>query len=88
MLLPGVSVLARLVARVGDLADQRLWDTIAALLSDGQRQVLEALLVSDAGSAQAYERTHPPRLDPSRAVSAERHLAGYLQATCHVTGIS
>jgi len=39
VLLPWVSVLARLVARVRDQADQRLWDTIDGLLTDARRQV-------------------------------------------------
>lgn len=59
VLLPGVSVLASLVARVRDLADQRLWDTIAALLSDDQRQILEALLAPDATSRTHTRSAHP-----------------------------
>ena len=44
VLLPGVTTLARLVARVRDAATQRLWDTLAALLTPDQRRLLELLL--------------------------------------------
>jgi Domain of unknown function (DUF4158) len=39
-LLPGVSTLARLVARVRDAALQRLWDTLAAALTAAQASTL------------------------------------------------
>jgi hypothetical protein len=44
VLLPGVSVLARLVARVRDEAMLRLWDTLWGLLSPVQRRLLAAVL--------------------------------------------
>jgi hypothetical protein len=49
VLLPGVSTLARLVARVRDQATQRLWDTLYSLLSDEQRRTLDRLLVVAEG---------------------------------------
>ena len=44
VLLPGVSVLARLVASVRDAAMQRLWDALAAMVSPAQARMLELLL--------------------------------------------
>jgi hypothetical protein len=52
VLLPGVRTLARLVGRVRDEATQRLWDTLAGLLSPGQCRQLERLLTVP-GSARA-----------------------------------
>jgi len=50
VLLPGVTTLARLVARIRDEATLRLWDTLAALLSPQQRELLDALLVVPEGA--------------------------------------
>ncbi len=44
MLLPGVSVLARLVASVRDAPTRRLWDALAAMVSPVQARMLELLL--------------------------------------------
>ncbi len=44
MLLPGVTTLARLVARIRKEANQRLWDTLYGLPTVQQRQLLEDLL--------------------------------------------
>ena len=49
MLLPGVTTLARLVARVRDQANQRLWDTLAGLRTSEQRHTLTRLLETSAG---------------------------------------
>jgi len=49
VLLPGVTTLARLVARVRDDATQRLWDTLAGLLTARQCRQLERLLTVAAG---------------------------------------
>jgi hypothetical protein len=50
VLLPGVTTLARLVARVRDEATERLWDTLAGLLTVRQCRQLERLLkVPDGG---------------------------------------
>jgi hypothetical protein len=43
-LLPGVSTLTRLVARVREAAMRRLWDTLAAPLTAAQASALELLL--------------------------------------------
>ncbi len=49
MLLPGVTTLARLVASVREVANQRLWDTLYGLLNVGQRAVLDSLLTVPPG---------------------------------------
>ncbi len=50
VLLPGVSVLARLVARVRDRAAMRLWRILSSALSAWQRGCLEKLLIVPRGS--------------------------------------
>src|SRR5438309_1168868 len=50
VLLPGVSRLARLVARKRDAATQRLWETLYAALTGPQRLALDALLLVPPGS--------------------------------------
>jgi TnpA family transposase len=52
-LLPGVSTLARLVARVRDQATQRLWETLCDLLTDQQRGVLELVLEAHEGASSS-----------------------------------
>ncbi|WP_370017417.1 DUF4158 domain-containing protein [Planotetraspora sp. GP83] len=50
VLLPGVTTLARLVARVRDDTTKRLWGVLEGLLTVGQRYVLDQLLEVPAGS--------------------------------------
>jgi Domain of unknown function (DUF4158) len=50
VLLPGVSRLARLVARERDAATQRLWERLYAALTGNQRLALDALLAVPPGS--------------------------------------
>ena len=50
VLLPGVTTLARLVARARADGDERLWDTLAALPTVRQARVLEGLLEVAEGS--------------------------------------
>ena len=65
ILLPGVSVLARLVASVRDRAAARLWHTVSAIPSEEQRTRLDGLLVVPAGArASALDRL---RRAPTRA---------------------
>ncbi|MEV4888996.1 DUF4158 domain-containing protein [Nonomuraea sp. NPDC055795] len=57
VLLPGVTTLARLVARVRDMANDRLWDTLAGLLSSRQRVILTGLLdVPDGARVSDLDR--------------------------------
>ena len=49
ILLPGVTVLTRLIARVRDIASSRLWRFLARLPSADQRSRLETLLVVGNG---------------------------------------
>jgi len=58
VLLPGVTTLARLVARVRDEATQRLWETLSELPTARQRRMLGQLLVV-AGDARM--RPNGPR---------------------------
>jgi hypothetical protein len=53
VLLPGVTVLARLIARVRDRAAARLWRVLAAAPNARQRKRLEALLVVPEGTRQS-----------------------------------
>jgi hypothetical protein len=65
VLLPGVSRLARLVARERDAATQRLWDSLYAALTGQQRAALDALLEVPPGSrVSELERW---RAGPTRA---------------------
>lgn len=50
VLLPGVSTLARLVAKVRDDTTRRLWGVLEGLLTPGQRYALDQLLEVPPGS--------------------------------------
>jgi Domain of unknown function (DUF4158) len=66
VLLPGVTTLARLVARVRDEATQRLWDTLAGLLTARQCRLLERLLkVPDGARFSDLERWRKGPAKPS-----------------------
>lgn len=66
VLLPGVTTLARLVARVRDGATQRLWDTLHELLTGPQRLVLEGLLeVGEGVRFSDLERWRKGPAEPS-----------------------
>ena len=58
VLMPGVSVLARLVARVRDEATKHLWDTLYELLDAEQRDALLDLLEVPAGSRFSKSSSH------------------------------
>jgi hypothetical protein len=65
VLLPGVSTLARLVARVRDDTTRRLWAELEGLLTAGQRRVLDHLLEVPPGSRvsdlERWRKGPPPR---------------------------
>ncbi len=82
VLLPGVSRLARLVARERDAATQRLWDTLAAALTGQQRREMDALLVVPPGSrVSELERW---RISPARASGPQMVKA--LHRVAEITG--
>ncbi|HEY2158612.1 MAG TPA: DUF4158 domain-containing protein, partial [Isosphaeraceae bacterium] len=77
ILLPGVTVLARLVAQVRDRAASRLWRTLARSLKPQQAARLETLLVADETSRQStLERLRraPTRVSITGLVEALERL--------------
>ena len=56
VLLPGVTTLARTVARVRDQATERLYETLYYLVSDTQRCLLESVLEVPMGARSDLER--------------------------------
>jgi uncharacterized protein DUF4158 len=77
VLLPGVTVLARLVAQVRDKAASRLWRTLARTLKPRQVARLETLLVADERSRQSpLERLRraPTRVSVAGLVGALERL--------------
>lgn len=73
ILLPGVTVLARLVAQVRDLAASRLWRTLARSLEPQQAARLETLLVAD-------ETTRRSPLERLRRAPTRVSIAGLVEA--------
>ncbi|MGX6606583.1 Tn3 family transposase [Micromonosporaceae bacterium Da 78-11] len=83
VLLPGVTTLARLVARVRDAALQRLWDTLSALLTPAQARLLEELLdVADGARVSDLERL---RRGPT--VVSGKAMVGALDRIGEVAGL-
>ncbi len=77
VLLPGATVLARLVARVRDRAALRLWRTLAALPNAEQRMKLEALLIIPEGTRQSVLdrlRHSPTRVSSPALVAALKRV--------------
>src|SRR4051794_6612301 len=77
VILPGVTVLARLVAQVRDRAASRLWRTLARTLKPRQAARLETLLVADEHSRQSpLERLRraPTRVSVAGMVEALARL--------------
>jgi Domain of unknown function (DUF4158) len=83
VLLPGVTVLARLVAQVRDRTALRLWRTPARALKPRQSARLETLLVADEVSRQSpLERLRraPARVSMAGLVEALQRLRSALPA--------
>ena len=77
ILLPGVSVLERLVARVRDHAQERLWRVLADIPTAEQRYLLETLLVVPQGERQTpldRLRRAPTRITAPALISALRRI--------------
>ncbi len=73
VLLPGVTVLARLVARVRDRAAQRLWRLLASLPTAEQHASLEGLLTVPEGNRSSHLdrlRHSPTRISSTALVRA------------------
>ncbi len=78
VLLPGMTRLSRLVARVREATMQRLWDTVAAMVTPAQARVLEALLeVPDGARISDLERlrTGPTTVSGKAMVAALDRVA-------------
>lgn len=83
VLLPGISTLTRLVARVRDGATQRLFDTLYRLPSQAQRAALDRLLeVPPNGRVSELERWHtgPTKASGPGMVQALRLVGEILAA--------
>jgi TnpA family transposase len=77
VLLPGVTVLARVVAQARDRAAARLWRVLAVAPDAVQRERLEALLVVPEGARQSHLdrlRNAPTRVSGPALVAALRRL--------------
>ena len=78
VLLPGMTRLSRLVARVREATMQRLWDTVAAMVTPAQARPLEALLeVPDGARISDLERlrTGPTTVSGKAMVAALDRVA-------------
>lgn len=81
VLLPGLTTLTRLVARVRDQATARLWETLYQQLTETQRGLLEGLLVVGADAEVSdLERWRKGPVQPS-GKSLERALARVSEIT-------
>jgi hypothetical protein len=86
VLLPGVTVLARFVARVRERAALRLWQRLAQRPTPEQRARLETLLLAPAGARQSnLERL---RRSPTRVSAPALRAAGDRIAEIRALGVS
>jgi len=83
VLLPGVTTLARLVARVRDEAMQRLWDVLASMLTAEQARLVERLLeVPEGARVSDLERLRKAPRPPSG-----RNMVKALDRVAEVAGL-
>jgi TnpA family transposase len=77
ILLPGVSLLTRLIARVRDRAAARLWRSLAQLPTVKQQKRLDALLVAPAASMSPLDRLRraPTRISAPAMTGALERLS-------------
>ena len=79
VLLPGVTTLARLVARVRDETTHRLWRVLEALLTPAQRRVLDRLLEVPTGlrvsDLERWRKGPPPRGSGPAIIAALNQVA-------------
>jgi TnpA family transposase len=83
VLLPGVTTLARLVARLREAATHCLWNTLLAALTSQQRAALDALLEVQVGmriSELERWRTGPARASGPELVKALNRVAEILSS--------
>ena len=73
ILLPGITTIERLVARVRDRAHRRLWQNLLNALSDEQRLKIDLLLDGTASSLQTLDELRKP---PTKRMNSEllRHF--------------
>lgn len=74
VLLPGATVLERVVAKVRDRASERLWRTLSAIPDDEQRERLESLLQAQSGRQSTLDRLRraPARVSAPSMIGALR----------------
>ncbi|WP_326969038.1 Tn3 family transposase [Arthrobacter sp. CG_A4] len=83
VLLPGVTILARLIARVRDEAMQRLWDVMASMLTTEQARLVERLLeVPEGARVSDLERLRKAPRPPSG-----RNMVKSLDRVAEVAGL-
>ena len=93
VLLPGASVLARLVARVRERVAARLWSKLAGLVDDEHRQRLERLLVVPDGARTSplEQLRRPPAALNARAMvdalARIEELGGYEVVGLDLSGL-
>jgi TnpA family transposase len=79
VLLPGVTTLVRLVARVRDETTHRLWRVLEALLTPAQRRVLDRLLEVPTGlrvsDLERWRKGPPPRGSGPAIIAALNQVA-------------
>jgi hypothetical protein len=82
VLLPGATVLARMVARVRERAAIRLWSRLAGMVDDDHRRRLEGLLeVPEGERVSRLERLRRPPTDlTARAMTAALERIGQLRS--------